>query len=220
MSIRRAPVRRNDEGPAVPGHAEPVAMTNRTLPALALAFAAAFAANAASAQSATYTIDPGHTFPAFEADHMGMSLFRGKFDRSSGQVVLDKTAGTGTVSVDIDLSSIHFGNPALDQLMADPKFFDTAEHPTARYEGKLVDFVDGKPTRVDGTLTLRGVIRPVALEIRSFKCMPHPIFKRDWCGADAYGHFDRADFGIVEGREWGFSMDTALRIQVEAVADK
>ena len=195
-------------------------MTTRTLSTLALALAAAFAATAAPAQSATYTIDPGHTFPGFEADHMGMSLFRGKFDRSSGKIVLDKTAGTGTVSVDIDLSSIHFGNAELDRLMADPKFFDTVRHPTAHYEGRLVDFVDGKPTRLDGTLTLRGVTRPVALEIRAFKCMPHPIFKRDWCGADAYGHFDRAGFGIVEGREWGFSMDTALRIQVEAVADK
>jgi polyisoprenoid-binding protein YceI len=174
----------------------------------------------AAAQSVTYAIDPGHTFPAFEADHMGMSLFRGKFDRNSGQVVLDKQAGAGTVSVDIDLSSIHFGNPELDKLMAGPDYFDTATHPTAHYEGTLADFVDGKPTRVDGTLTLRGVTRPVPLEIRAFKCMPHPVFKRDWCGADAYGHFDRGDFGITAGKDWGFSMDTALRIQVEAVADK
>ena len=195
-------------------------MTTRTLPALALAFAAAFAANAASAQSATYTIDPGHTFPAFEADHMGMSLFRGKFDRSSGTIVLDKTAGAGTVSVDIDLSSIHFGNPELDKLMAGPDYFDVAQHPVAHYEGRLAGFVDGRPTRVDGTLTRRGVSRPVPLEIRAFKCQPHPVLKRDWCGADAYGHFDRSAFGISAGSDWGFSMDTALRIQVEAVADK
>jgi polyisoprenoid-binding protein YceI len=195
-------------------------MTTRTLSTLALALAAAFAATAASAQSATYTIDPGHTFPAFEADHMGMSLFRGKFDRNSGRIVLDRAAGTGTVSVDIDLSSIHFGNPELDKLMAGPDYFDTAKHPTAHYEGTLADFVDGKPTRVDGTLTLRGVTRPVPLEIRAFKCMPHPVTKVDWCGADAYGHFDRGDFGITAGKDWGFSMDTALRIQVEAVAEK
>lgn len=187
---------------------------------LPLALACATAAPAASAQSVTYAIDPGHTFPAFEADHMGMSLFRGKFDRNSGTIVLDKTAGTGTVSVDIDLASVHFGNPELDKLMAGPDYFDTAQHPVAHYEGKLAGFVDGKPTRVDGTLTMRGISRPVALEIRAFKCMRHPVFKRDWCGADAYGHFSRADFGITAGKDWGFSMDTALRIQVEAVAEK
>jgi len=180
----------------------------------------AAAAAPASAQSVTYAIDPGHTFPSFEADHMGMSLFRGKFDRNSGQVVLDRAAGTGTVSIDVDLSSVHFGNPDLDALMADPAYFDTAQHPTAHYEGRLVDFVDGRPTRVDGVLTLRGVTRPVPLEIRAFKCMPHPVTKADWCGADAYGHFDRGEFGMTAGQDWGFSMDTVLRIQVEALAGK
>jgi polyisoprenoid-binding protein YceI len=186
---------------------------------LPLLFACA-AAVPASAQSVTYVIDPGHTFPAFEADHMGMSLFRGKFDRNSGTIVLDRAAGTGTVSVDIELASIHFGNPELDELVAGPDYFDIAQHPVAHYEGTLAGFVDGKPTRVEGTLTMRGTSRPVSLEIRAFKCIPHPVSKRDWCGADAYGHFSRAEFGITAGKDWGFSMDVALRIQVEAVAGK
>lgn len=193
-----------------------ISIWKRLLP---LVFACA-AVPVASAQSMTYAIDPGHTFPAFEADHMGMSLFRGKFDRNSGTIVLDWKAGTGTVSVDIELASVHFGNPELDKLMAGPDYFDIAQHPVAHYEGRLAGFVDGKPTRVDGTLAMRGTSRPVSLEIRAFKCMPHPVFKRDWCGADAYGHFSRADFGITAGRDWGFSMDVALRIQVEAVAEK
>ncbi len=193
-----------------------ISIWKRLLP---LVFACA-AVPVASAQSMTYAIDPGHTFPAFEADHMGMSLFRGKFDRNSGTIVLDRKAGTGTVSVDIELASVHFGNPELDKLMAGPDYFDIAQHPVAHYEGRLAGFVDGKPTRVDGTLAMRGTSRPVSLEIRAFKCMPHPVFKRDWCGADAYGHFSRADFGITAGRDWGFSMDVALRIQVEAVAEK
>lgn len=194
-----------------------VSIGKRLLPVL---LASVAAAPAASAQSMTYAIDPGHTFPAFEADHMGMSLFRGKFDRNSGTIALDRKAGTGTVSVDIELASVHFGNAELDKLMAGPDYFDTAQHPVAHYEGKLSGFVDGKPTRVDGTLAMRGTSRPVSLEIRAFKCMAHPVFKREWCGADAYGQFSRADFGITAGRDWGFSMDVALRIQVEAVAEK
>lgn len=172
----------------------------------------------AVAGSVTYEIDPAHTFPSFEADHMGVSVWRGKFNRSSGQVTLDKAAGTGTLAVDIELASIDFGYDALNESMAKPEYFDTARHPTAHYTGKLAGFVDGEPTQVVGTLTLRGVTRPVTLEIKSFKCMPHPIFKRDWCGADAHATFDRAAFGIDAGKDYGFDMDVALRIQVEAVA--
>jgi polyisoprenoid-binding protein YceI len=178
----------------------------------------ALAALPAAAESVTYEIDPAHTFPSFEADHMGMSVFRGKFNRSSGQVTLDKAAGTGTLAVEIDLASIDFGQDDLNALMAKPEYFDTARHPQARYTGRLAGFVDGEPTQVVGELTLRGVTRPLTLQIEAFKCMPHPIFKRDWCGADAHATFDRAAFGIDAGKDYGFDMDVALRIQVEAVA--
>lgn len=190
----------------------------RMLPVLLLPFALALAAPPAAAQPVTYEIDPAHTFPSFEADHMGMSVWRGKFNRSSGEVTLDRAAGTGTLLVEIDVASIDFGQDALNAEMVKPQYLDAARHPVARYEGTLAGFVDGRPTRVDGALTLRGVTRPLALEIRAFKCMPHPIFKRDWCGADAHASFDRAAFGIDAGREYGFDMDVALRIQVEALA--
>lgn len=186
----------------------------RSLPALLLALAAL----PANAGPVTYEIDPAHTFPSFEADHMGLSVFRGKFNRSSGHVTLDKAAGSGSLAVEIDTASIDFGHDELNALMAKPEYFDTARHPTARYTGTLAGFVDGKPTQVVGTLTLRGVTRPLTLEIVSFKCMPHPISKRDWCGADAHTTFDRATFGIDAGKDYGFDMDVALRIQVEAVA--
>ena len=181
---------------------------------------AALAAAPVAAQPVTYAIDPTHTFPSFEADHMGMSVWRGRFDRSSGQIELDKAAGTGRVSVTVDVASVDFGLDALDAEMAKPAYFDTARHPTATYEGRLADFVDGKPTQVVGQLTFRGVTRPLTLAIRSFKCMPHPIFKRDWCGADAFATFDRAAFGMDAGKDWGFAMDVVLRIQVEALAAK
>lgn len=188
--------------------------TIRSLSALLLAFAALPAA----AQPVVYEIDPAHTFPSVEADHMGLSVWRGKFNRSSGQVTLDKAAGTGTLAVTIDLASIDFGHDDLNTLMTTPEYFDTARHPNATYTGKLTGFVDGKPTQAAGELTLRGVTRPVTLEIKSFKCMPHPLSKRDWCGADAYATIDREVFGIAAGKDWGFDMDVDLRIQVEAVA--
>lgn len=183
-----------------------------------LALLTAFAVMPAMGGTTVYEIDPTHTFPSIEADHMGMSVWRGKFDRTTGQIAMDKTAGTGTLSVEIDLGSVNFGLDALDVLMAKPEYFDTTRHPKATYTGKLAGFVDGKPTRVDGELTLRGVTRPVTLDVKSFKCMPHRMSRHDWCGADAYATINREEFGIAAGKDWGFSMDIGLRIQVEAMA--
>ena len=189
-----------------------------SLPSVLPAIFLALVALPASAASVTYEIDPAHTFASFEADHMGMSTFRGKFNRSSGQVTLDKAAGTGSVTVEIDATSIDFGQDDLNALMAQPEYFDTTRHPVARYTGELAGFVDGSPTRVVGHLMFRGETRPLDLEIDSFKCMPHPVSKRDWCGADAHGTLDRAAFGIDAGKDYGFDMEVVLRIQVEAVA--
>ena len=174
----------------------------------------------AQAAQERYTIDPTHTFPSFEADHMGMSHWRGKFNRSSGSVLLDKAAGKGSVEVEIDMASVDFGLDALNTAAVGKELFETAKYPKATYRGELADFVDGAPTRVRGEFTLHGVTRPLDLRITRFKCMPHPLSKRDWCGADAEASFDRSQFGLDAGKDYGFDMTVALRIQVEATRDK
>lgn len=183
-------------------------------------FALATFASAAAATPVAYTLDPDHTYPSFEADHMGISIWRGKLDRSTGKVVLDREAGSGTVDVSLDPASIDFGQKALNQWARGKEFFDTAKHPKASYKGRLENFVDGAPTRVSGELSLHGVTRPVELRIERFKCIQHPMLKREYCGADAYGSFDRSAFGLDAGKDYGFDMNVALRIQVEAIRDK
>lgn len=184
---------------------------------LLVAVLAAFAGIAAAAP-ATYKIDPDHTYPSFEADHMGgLSRWRGKFNHTAGTVTLDKGAGTGSVEITVDMTSADFGNDALNKMAQGDTLFDTAKYPTATYTGQLAGFRDGKPTRVDGLLTLHGVTRPVDLEIDSFKCMPHPVLKREVCGADARATIQRDQFGISAGKDYGFDMGVVLRIQVEAI---
>jgi polyisoprenoid-binding protein YceI len=192
-------------------------VTRSALATLAL-LAGASLAGAAQAAAVTYKIDPTHTYPSFEADHMGVSVWRGKFNKSEGTVVLDKQAGSGTVEVVVDTKSIDFGLDAMNEHANKPDLFDSAKFPTATYKGKLAGFVDGAPTRVDGELTLHGVTKPLSLKIAKFKCIPHPMHKRELCGADASGSFQRDQFGMAAGKEYGFSMTVDLRIQVEAVA--
>jgi polyisoprenoid-binding protein YceI len=179
---------------------------------LSLAFA-----TVASAAPVTYKIDPHHTYPSFEADHMGVSVWRGKLNKSSGTVMLDKAGGNGTLDVAIDLASIDFGHDQLNTWARGKDFFNVKKYPKAVYKGKLEAFADGAPSQVVGDLTLHGVTRPVVLKVNSFKCVPHPLFKRELCGADALATINRAEFGLDAGKDYGFSMDVTLRIQVEAL---
>ena len=199
-------------------------MRFRQLPVLALRGIAIagtlFGATAGHAAPAKYTIDPEHTYPSFEADHFGVSIWRGKMNKSTGTVVLDQAAHTGSVSLVVDLKSIDFGHDKLNAWAIGPEFFDSGKFPTATYVGTLTHFVNGAPTQVEGNLTLHGVTKPVALKINSFACKPHPMLKRDWCGADALATFKRDDFGLAAGKDYGFNMDVTLRIQVEAVKDE
>lgn len=175
----------------------------------------------AGATTVTYNIDPDHTYPSFEADHFGgLSVWRGKFNRSSGTVTLDKAAGTGMVAVTVDMKSADFGQDQLNKGAQGKELFESNLYPRATYTGKLAAFVNGAPTRVVGQLTLHGVTHPLELTINSFKCMPHPMLKREVCGADALATFKRDAFGMDAGKDYGFSMDVTLRIQVEAIQAK
>ena len=165
----------------------------------------------------SYEIDPNHTYPSFEADHMGISVWRGKFNKTAGMLVVDKAAGTGSVDVSIDMDSVDFGLDSMNEQARTAEFFDVGKYPKATYKGRLEGFVGGAPTRVVGELTLHGITRPVELKIDLFKCIPHPMYKRELCGANASAVFKRDEFGLVAGKDYGFNMDVNLRIQMEAI---
>lgn len=182
------------------------------------AFLIALLAGTATAAPTLYNIDKDHTHPSFEVDHFGgLSVWRGNFKTTSGTVKLDTAAKSGTVNVIIDTASIDFAHDKLNEHVSSPEILDVTKYPTATYVGTLGGFVNGAPTTVTGSLTLHGVTKPVALTIDSFKCMTNPMSKKDVCGADAVGTFNRADFGVNYGQAYGFKQDVALRIQVEAV---
>jgi polyisoprenoid-binding protein YceI len=180
------------------------------------------AASLASASPTTYNIDPNHTHPMFEADHLGgLSIWRGLFKKTSGTITLDSTARTGTLDVAVDMTSVDIGNEDLNVIAVNssaPPIFEAQKYPMAYYKGTLGDFVDGSPTTASGLLTLHGVTKPITLAINSFKCIDDkPLPKQQVCGADAFCVLNRADFGITVGQKYGFKMEVTLRIQVEAI---
>jgi len=190
--------------------------TGRIRPAVLGLALGAIGATAVAAP-ATYTIDSSHTYPSFEVDHGGTSLWRGKFNTTTGSITLDKEAQTGSVNIEIDTASIDFGHQGLNDHVTGNQagMIDAAQFPKATYTGTLTNWRDGAPTAVEGELTLHGVTKAVNLEIRSFKCAPAMFGGGEVCGADAYAEFNRADFGVSYGQP-NFDMSVVLRIQVEA----
>lgn len=175
------------------------------------------AASAGAAMAAdTYNIDPSHTYPSFEADHMGMSIWRGKFDKTSGTITMDRAAKTGSMDITIDAASIDFGMPKLNEHAKTADMFNVEKFPTATYKGKSFKFSGDQLVEVDGELTLLGVTKPVNLKVNKFKCAMNPRLKREVCGADASAEFKRSDFGMNFGLP-AFSPEVKLAIQVEAI---
>jgi len=191
----------------------------KNLPTLiSLVVLSSFCISFTQAKPITYEIDSSHTFPAFEADHMGgLSLWRGKINSTSGEIVLDKDKETGSVNVIMDMSTIDFGHEGMNKHAKNSDMFDVEKYPEAVFKGNLTDFIDGAPTKVKGSLTLHGVTKPVDLDIKSFKCRLHPFKLKQVCGADAYGNIRRDDFGVDYAKRLGFKMEVALRIGVEAI---
>ena len=195
-------------------------MTKTKLVPALLGIAFGALAGGAMAAPANYTIDPNHTYPTFEADHMGVSFWRGKINSSSGKITLDKAAGTGTVEVTIDIASINFGLAAMDEKARSEDFFDAARFPVASYKGTL-RFDGDKPVAVDGYVTIRGVTRPANLRVNLFGCIPHPMLKREVCGADAEGELNWSQYGMKMSQYGqGDAGKVRLRIQVEAIKDQ
>lgn len=187
---------------------------------LTAAVAAAISMSAVAAP-VTYTIDSGHTFPSFEADHKGgLSIWRGKFNKTSGSITLDRAAKTGSVDITVDATSIDFGHDKLNAHVSSADMLDVAKFPTATFKSTKVHFNGDAPASIDGEFTLHGVTKPLTLTVNKFKCVQDNMTKREVCGADASATFNRADYGVNYGEKYGFNMDVKLAIQVEAAEKK
>ncbi|HQR53563.1 MAG TPA: YceI family protein [Burkholderiales bacterium] len=185
---------------------------------LALLSLSAFLAAPAFAAPESYTIDPRHTFPMYEVNHLGFSTQRGRFNTTSGKITIDREAKRGTVQVTIDTSSVSSGVPKLDEHLRGEDFFDVAQHPSMTFKSSNLKFNGDVPVAAEGELTIRGITKPVTLAITSFKCGPNPVAKKDACGADANVTIKRSDFGMKYALP-ALGDDVKLLINVEAFKD-
>lgn len=185
---------------------------------LAIVIALSSLVSSAYASPETFAIDPGHTAPRFEYSHFGYSNQIHRFDQTSGKIVLDREAKTGSVEVMIDAKSVNTGFPLFNEHIQGEDFFNTAAYPSITFKSTKVKFKKGKPVAVDGTLTIKGVTKPVTLTVTSFHAMPHPMLKKDAIGANAVAKIKRSDFNMAKYTPY-VSDDVTLSIAVEAVKE-
>lgn len=183
----------------------------------ALILAAAAAAPALAAPE-SYALDAGHTFPRFSYSHFGYSTQLSRFNKTTGKIVFDKAAKTGSVDITIDTKSVDTGFPLFNEHIQSADFLDTAQFPTATFKSTKVVFDGDKPTAIEGNLTLKGVTRPVTLTVTSFQAMPHPILKKDAIGANANVTVKRSDFNAGKYAP-NVSDEVRIDIAVEAIKE-
>ena len=184
---------------------------------IALAAAATLATGLAQAESATYAIDPTHTFVTFEINHFGASVNRGRFDKKEGTVQFDRAGKTGKVEISFDATSINSGTPAFDKHLQSADLFNAAQHPKITFVSDKFSFNGDKVSEVSGQLTLLGKTGPVTLKANQFNCYQSPMLKREVCGGDFEATIDRTQWGMNYGVDWGFAKNVRLVVQVEAV---
>ena len=174
-------------------------------------------ATAAQAETATYAIDPTHTFATFEIGHFGASVNRGRFDKKEGTVQLNKAAKTGRVELTFQINSINTGTPPFDKHLQSAEIFDAAQFPTAKFVGDQFSFNGDKVASVSGQMTMKGKTLPVTFKANQFACYDSPMLKREVCGGDFEASIDRTAFGVDYGVNFGFPKQVRIVAQIEAI---
>lgn len=186
--------------------------------AIAASLITVLASSVVFAAPETYAIDPNHSMPRFEYSHFGYSTQLSRFDKATGKITIDRATKTGSVDVVIDATTVDSGFPLFNTHLQDEDFFNTAKYPTITFKSTSVKFEGDKIASVDGDLTVKGVTKPVTLTLQSFFCMPHPMLKKDACGATATTKIKRTDFNMGKYVPY-VSDEVTLTIPVEAIKE-
>jgi polyisoprenoid-binding protein YceI len=164
----------------------------------------------------TYEIDSSHTYPNFEVSHLGFSTMSGRFNKTSGTIVMDREGDKSSVEVTIQADSIDTGHGKRDEHLRNEDFFNVSEYPTIKYQSERVYFHDDNSATVTGKLTMLGTTRPVTLYVNSINCGDHPMSDDQVCGFNALTTVKRSDFGMTKFVP-AISDEIEIRIEAEAV---
>lgn len=178
---------------------------------------AALALPARAGGTDTYTLDPVHTRVVFAVDHAGFSRAIGTISGSTGTLRLGPDHWQGaSVEVEVPVARVDLGDARWNDATLAPRLLDARRHPVARFVSTHVEPADATHARVCGDLTLRGVTRPLCLDVtlNAIKRHPMPPFRRT-AGFSATGTLSRSEFGIDA---WPSMIGDRVELRIEAEA--
>ena len=144
----------------------------------------------------TWKIDPSHSGIHFTVRHMVVSKVRGTFERWEGSIELDEANPSASkVTVHIEPASITTHEPQRDTHLRSPDFFDVEKYPALTFVSTRVEKVGDNGYRVTGDLTLRGVTKPVVLDVEALASGEDP-YGNERIGFQAETSINRKDFGL------------------------
>ena len=164
----------------------------------------------------TYRVDPLHTTSTFSVAHLGLSMQRGSFGKTTGMVTIDRAAKKGSIDVAIDASSVTSGSTSRETLLRGEDYFDVAQFPTISFKSTDLKFQGDAVVGAEGALTMRGITKPVSLTVADFKCAIHPSTKKPVCGAEVMATVKRSDFGMVKNQA-STADEVKIAVAIEAI---
>lgn len=178
--------------------------------------------NPVTASTTSFVIDTDHSEVGFSVRHM-LSRTRGRFARFSGEIRLDReNPARSSVTFEVDPASIDTRQSDRDAHLRSGDFFDVEHHPVVRFTSERVTAAGGQTYRVEGTIELRGVRKPLALDVKYLGVARDP-WGNERAGFATEAVLNRKDFGMV----WNAALDNGgfilgdevtLAIDLETIA--
>lgn len=176
---------------------------------------ALFFAPHAQAAPESYTLDPNHTYVSWQISHFDFSKQTGKW-YASGSLILDQARPQNSkVRATIQLTDMITGIKELDDHLKQKLFFDVQKFPTASFVSEKVEVTGEKTAKVHGMLTVRGITKPVVLDVVFNKADINPITNKPSVGFSADTKLNRADFGMT-ALSPGLGEEVQVHIEAEA----
>ncbi len=172
-------------------------------------------------ETGTWAVDPAHTVVGFSARHLMAAKVRGSFTTFSGTIDVAEQPGDSSVEVTIDAASIDTGVADRDDHLRSADFLDVENHPTIEFRSTAVR-ERGDGYQVDGELTIRGIAKPVTLDLAYLGLVTDP-WGNDKALFSASTEIDREQWGLTWNQALeagGWLVGKKVKIEIEAQAAK
>lgn len=163
----------------------------------------------------TYITDPEHTFVSFSYKHLSYSIQTSRFDKVNGTITLNDQMDGGTIDITIMTGSVSTGSDTFNKLLRTEDYFNSEKFPVAKFTSNKIAFNNQAITSLSGELTIKGITKPIQVEVSNFACGRNFITLKYMCGANASAKLSRSEFDL--GKYVPFVGDEiSLNIAIEA----